>query len=205
MQRELGSRIKKLRLSKNMTLKELGEQTHLSVSYLSTLERGLCSASLVTLQNISEALGVESSTFISVDEPENVVMRSYGRMPLRLDGSSRIYQSLVKNKSEGRQFYPMLVTLLPGRDIRKVVPYSHAGEELVYVLEGVLTIVFKDRRCEVGAGESAHYFASTPHEWNNCTDRLVKLLSFTTDSAIGGIAGGWKDSQPGTEKKDAEC
>ncbi len=185
MREEVGSRIKELRLGRNMTLKELGEKAHLSVGYLSTLERGLCSASLVTLQNISEALGVDSSMFINTRESSGVVMRSYGKMPARTTGYSRVYQSLAGTPRATHDFFPMLVTLLPGRDINNVTPYSHAGEEMVYVLEGVLTVVFKNRRYDIQAGDGVHYFASTPHEWINCTDRLVRVISFTTDPAIG--------------------
>lgn len=189
MHREIGSLIKELRLNRGMTLKELGQKANLSVSYLSTLERGLCSASIITLQNISRALEVDSSTLIMDNkENDNIIMRSYGRMLIRLDESRRIYQGLVEKKSANHPFYPMLVTLLPGRDLGQVVPYSHAGEELIYVLEGVLTVVLKHHCYDLHEGNTAHYFASTPHEWMNRTYRLVKLISFTTDSAIGDIS-----------------
>ena len=82
----------------------------------------------------------------------------------------------------------MLVTLLPGENMQNIVPYSHTGEELVYVLEGVLTIVLKHQCLDFHAGDCAHYFASTPHEWINRTDKLVKLISFTTDNAIGDLS-----------------
>ena len=92
MHREIGSLIKELRLNRGMTLKELGQKANLSVSYLSTLERGLCSASIITLQNISRALEVDSSTLIMDNkENDNIIMRSYGRMLIRLDESRRIY------------------------------------------------------------------------------------------------------------------
>lgn len=190
MHREVGSIIKELRLNKNMTLKELGKKAKLSVGYLSTLERGLCSASIVTLRNISEALEVDSSTLIMDSNKENdsPIMRSYGRMPVRLDGSRRVYQGLSGKGNQQSSFYPMLVTLLPGGDMQTVVPYSHAGEELIYVLEGVLTVVLKQQCLNLNAGDSAHYFASTPHEWMNRTDKLVKLISFTTDNAIGDLS-----------------
>ena len=41
MQKPIGQKIRELRLQNNLTLKELGQHTGLSVGYLSQLERGL--------------------------------------------------------------------------------------------------------------------------------------------------------------------
>lgn len=50
---ELGDRIRELRKSKSATLKDVGDDTKLSVSYLSDVERGRTLPSLETLEGLA--------------------------------------------------------------------------------------------------------------------------------------------------------
>ena len=58
----IGSKIKKLRSSKNLTLKDLADQTGLSVSLLSQIEHGKISPSLSTLMKLSKVLKIPLKT-----------------------------------------------------------------------------------------------------------------------------------------------
>ena len=59
----VGFKIKEIRLAQKMTLKELAEKTDLSISFLSMVERGITSATLVSLNKIASAFDVDLSTF----------------------------------------------------------------------------------------------------------------------------------------------
>ena len=52
----------------------------------------------------------------------------------------------------------------------------HTGEEFIYVLEGVLTLVLDGERQELCPGDSAHYPSSLPHNWGNLTNKCVRFL-----------------------------
>ena len=60
----LGAQVRKIRKSKNFTLKELAEQTGLSIGYISQIERNLTDPSLFTLRKISAALDVPTYLFM---------------------------------------------------------------------------------------------------------------------------------------------
>lgn len=64
MEKEIGKKIKELRISKDLTLKDLSEQTELSIGYLSQLERGLTSPAISSLQSIAQVLGIHLSYFL---------------------------------------------------------------------------------------------------------------------------------------------
>ncbi|NLK02497.1 MAG: cupin domain-containing protein [Clostridiaceae bacterium] len=178
---KIGSNIRKIRLEKGMTLKELGEKAELSISYLSMLERGLCSLSLATLQNIAEALDVNKSELtIPAPDPENGLVRSYQRPSIKLEGSTLIYNYLVDDKYTPRKFNPIKVTILPSHSIIPTVPYKHGGEEFIYVLEGTLTLILDKQSYSLSEGDSTHYNSSIPHEWLNYTDRLVVVLAINS-------------------------
>ena len=74
----VGSKLKELRTSKGMTLKELGDASGFSVGYLSQLEQGKSSIAINRLGKIAECLGVNMRYFISEElQNENPVMKSY--------------------------------------------------------------------------------------------------------------------------------
>lgn len=49
--------IKKIRLEKGMTARELGEKSNTTERYIYMIENGQCNPSLKKLQNIAKALG----------------------------------------------------------------------------------------------------------------------------------------------------
>ena len=61
----IGEKIKALRTSQNLTLKQLGEMTNLSTGFLSQMERGLSSIAIDTLETIAGVLGVKPWQFFS--------------------------------------------------------------------------------------------------------------------------------------------
>jgi len=56
--KSIGEKLKKVRIQKNLTLKELGDRTGLSVSLLSQIEHGKVSPSLSTLMKLSKNLKI---------------------------------------------------------------------------------------------------------------------------------------------------
>ena len=65
---DIGAKIKRLRLSNQLTLEELANRSELTKGFLSQLERDLTSPSIATLENILEALGTNLKDFFSEDE-----------------------------------------------------------------------------------------------------------------------------------------
>ena len=70
---DIGAKIKRIRLSNQLTLEELANRSELTKGFLSQLERDLTSPSVATLENILEALGTNLKDFFSEDEDEQIV------------------------------------------------------------------------------------------------------------------------------------
>ena len=60
---ELGIKIKRLRLQKNLTQEELADRCELTKGYISQLENELTSPSIATLEDILKALGTTFAEF----------------------------------------------------------------------------------------------------------------------------------------------
>lgn len=101
-------------------------------------------------------------------------MRSYEQEVFSVE-ESRIYHRLA-NDMDGKMLEPMLVSILPSQSREGITPYSHKGEEFVYVLEGILTVFVNNEEYQLNPGDSIHMSSTIPHEWANFTTKLVKVL-----------------------------
>lgn len=181
MGEKVGSKLKALRNAKRLTLKTLGEATGLSVSYLSQVERGVSSVTINSLGKIAGALGISTDYFL---EPpaihEGSVMRSCEQNVFTMDSSRFYYSRLSNDTMKERVLEPQLVNILPLREGESVQPACHAGEEFIYVLEGIMTLHLGKEQILLNPGDSAHYDSTMPHEWVNYTTRMVRILAVST-------------------------
>lgn len=173
---EIGSKIKKLRAERNLTLKELNQMTNLSIGFLSQLERGLTTVAIDTLEVISKALGVDMNYFFtaSKDQP-GIVQKSYEREVVLLDRNNYVQFYLSHNLSD-KSMLPRLIEIYPKRENEQVLSYTHEGEEFIYVLEGILTYYYNGERYELYPNDSVHIISTSSHNWENNTNKIVRLL-----------------------------
>lgn len=174
----IGESIKKLRKKKKLTLKEVSEKTDLSISFLSQVERMKSSLTLESLKKISDVLGVNPSYFFSSNQnhvEESAIVRS------NHEADFRSYQFIYKNlttEKDNLPYTPILVILKEGENHGK--PFSHKGTELIYVLEGVLTIQLESDEYTLYPHDSIVLDSSKPHYWLNYTNETVKFLCISS-------------------------
>lgn len=75
---------------------------------------------------------------------------------------------------------PMMIILLPGQSREDVSQTTHAGEEFIYVLEGVLTYYLNGQENVLYPGDSYHSFGNVPHTFVNLSNNLTKVLYIIT-------------------------
>ncbi|MBO7668249.1 MAG: helix-turn-helix transcriptional regulator [Firmicutes bacterium] len=188
MEENVGEKIKRLRLSMNKRLKDVSADTGLSISFLSQVERGVNAISLYSLERVASALGVNTAYFLDKPAaPDDRLMRSYHRSYAYADGPL-IYQRLDRAAPD-YQLCPIEVSVLPFDTKRPSQVLPHEGEEFIYVLEGVLTVILGDRSYELNPGDAMHYLSSVPHDWRNYSGRTVRLLSVSTPPIDDGDLG----------------
>lgn len=173
----IGKKIKELRRSKNMTLKEVSEKTDLSISFLSQVETSKCSITLESLRKVSEALVTSPSYFFSEEKNDSlhddIVINNSTAGIADESVVNFSYTNLSRNFSNPL-FSPEMVVLQPRN--KGVKPHPHQGEEFILVLEGVLTIVLEDSEISLSEGESLYMKSTTPHNWLNYTEKPIKFL-----------------------------
>lgn len=171
----IGEKVKSLRSQHKMTLKDLATQADLSVGFLSQFERGMTTIDVAHLQTIADIFGVSIQIFFATKEVQKRdVIRSYERKDQRRLNNA-IYESLSAESAD-LTMRPELLILLPDEKQELPEAYTHEGEEFVYVLAGILTLVIKDKVYQLYPGDATHFNSMRLHNWANQGQSLVKLL-----------------------------
>lgn len=173
----IGVKIKSLRKERKLTLKQIADQTSLSISFLSQVERSKSSITLETLKKISEALGVNPSYFFSESDKKAATNVMRNVIKTNTLQSQFFYRDLAGN-IENPLFNPILVILNPGA--KREDSYSHSGQEFLYVLEGKLTILIEKEEQDLNPFDCIFLDSTTPHNWINKTDSIVKFLCISS-------------------------
>lgn len=163
--------LRRLRRQRGVTLSRAAAATDLSVSFLSSLERGKTNASVATLQRLAVYYGTNVQSFFGVTKKPSKLVAPNERKQLSNEPGVDIELLATGNNV----MEPHLYRIAPGRSSGGA--YHHEGEEFIYVISGT---------CEIWLDEMEHYklkqgdclyFPSTQtHRWSNTGDKTAVLL-----------------------------
>jgi transcriptional regulator with XRE-family HTH domain len=168
----LGSLIRQRRKKLSMTMQGLADTAGVSVGYVSQIERDMAVPTLGTLAQIADALGVEIEYFIKSQKPTDAISWAEGRQQFFMDGSSVRYEA-VTNQYPGSELASYILNVPPGYSSETV---SHEGEEIIFVLEGMIHQFLDGQKFEMQAGDCLHFNGISPHSWTNPTDTEARVL-----------------------------
>ena len=172
----IGNKIKDLRNRNGLTQQELADRTELTKGFISQLERGLVSPSVVTLLDLIECLGVTASEFFKEAEEEHIVYSEEGYFE-KIDDAGNSIQWVVP-AAQKYQMEPLLVVVQPKQSLEEDKP--HDGEEFGYLISGKLNLYFGEKVYHVKAGESFYYPAKKNHRIENPGNRPAKFIWVST-------------------------
>ncbi len=163
---DVGERLRAIRRLRRATLKTVAERAELSESFLSQVERGRANASVASLKRIAAALGVNVADLFepngSTGRPR--VLRREARPNLAFGTLGRKFM-LTPRPLEHLQV--IVGELEPGGSTGDEA-YTHGdSEELLVVVEGVVSLQLGSDTFELSTGDSIDYRSSIPHRLVN--------------------------------------
>lgn len=167
-----GGRIRDLRRKAGMTLQALADQAGISVGFLSQVERDKATPSLATLAGLASALGVEIDWFIATPRPSDSITRDGERPSFAIADSSLRYQRVNTTLPGG--ILSSLIIEIPVGYASEIA--AHTGEELIFVLDGILRQTLGDAAFVLHAGDSLHFMGDAPHSFANIGEGPARLL-----------------------------
>ena len=177
MENQIGQKIRYLRKKTNITLDVLAKRTGVTKGYLSKIERGLQSPPIATLSKISRALDVEIADFFQTRtrEARCALVRKDERKPVIREGSAYEYlYEAIAYKNHSKKMTPFVITLPP--KAKNHTAFTHQGEEMIFVLEGVMEFWFDDERYIVGPGDCIYFDSQVPHLGQCAGEEETKAL-----------------------------
>lgn len=169
---DIGRRVWVLRQRRGWTLEELSSRCGLSVSFLSQVERGISSLSIVSLYAICGALGIPVPEILTDSKKPSTVTKAGNEPTIHIPNSSVSYRWL-SGGFPGRVI-EVLVGEFPPNYRHPLTP--HGGEEFGYVLEGHLVLKIGANEYALGPGDSYHFVATIPHGYETFSQEGAKVL-----------------------------
>ncbi len=184
----VGERIRAIRRRKGWTLENLSANCKLSIGFLSQVERGLSSLSIVSLQAISRALEVSLSELF-LKEQDHQLAENEAVSPV-----TKVSEQLRIQIAEYPITYQYLSGEFPNRIAEVLINEfppnyrhplaTHKGEEFGYVLEGRLMLKIVEDEYSLEPGDSYHFLASKPHSYQTSEKKGARVLIVTTQRLL---------------------
>lgn len=163
----IGPRVRRIRRSRGMTLREVARSTGISVSTLSRLESGARRPTVALLLPLSQTFGVPLDAL-------------GGAPPV---GDPRVHPRPVQR--HGMTGIPLVHVPGPHQAVKMVIPAArntptlcrHEGLEWMYVLSGRLRLIVGDHDQILRPGQAADFDTRAAHWFGSTGAGPVELLS----------------------------
>lgn len=177
---DLGGAIRRARKSSGLSMVKLAARLDVSQSFLSQVENGRIYPSVSSLYRIADALGVSVGALMGETHASGGVVRRAGSAPtLPHSQSEHTDRSQVLTSPAAGSGLLGLLHTMQGDQIDES-PYRHEGEDLIYVLEGDLTVHAGAEVHRLTTGDSLHIDGRIPHWWERAsTPDVVRVLLVT--------------------------
>ena len=181
----IGSKIKGIRESKNLSIEEIAERSGLSAEQITSIENDEHLPSLGPLIKIARALGVRLGTFMDDSdalgpvvtraadrESDTSISFSNGATDAR---QHMEYHPLAQQKA-GRHMEPFIIDINPEGNANFQLS-AHEGEEFIYVMEGELEIAYGKETYKLNEGDSIFYDSIVKHHVHGAPGKSAKILA----------------------------
>ena len=175
----IGTEIRRLRKSLDLTVAELGVAAGISAGMLSKIENGGTSPSLATLGALAKALNVPISRLFAETEERRdcsyVKAGSGVRIERRGTKSGHLYDLLGHSLAGEIGVEPYLITLR--KDAAPYTEFRHAGVEFIYMLSGKVRYRHADRTYLLEPKDALFFDAAARHGPEELLETPMQYLS----------------------------
>jgi XRE family transcriptional regulator, regulator of sulfur utilization len=176
----IGARVKALRESAGLSLRDLAERSGVSAPMLSQVERGETSPTLTVAVRIASGLDLRLSQLLRLDEGGSVtIVRAGERQRGRNKRRGHSFEVLT-SAQPGQRAELSRHTLAPGgaTGAQDDPPMHEPGSrETALVEQGSLVLVCDGQRHELSAGDCVTFDADLPHHFENPTTADAAFLA----------------------------
>lgn len=175
---EVGKRIKTVRNSKQMTLRDVAAKAGVSATLISDIERGKTSPTVNSLSKISAALDEAITHFIQENWETEVTHTARSRQTTMIDTDGGTKVTHLSNGFDGDRLEWTEAIYRPGYVSNH--PLVHHGEKCVHVLAGALEVLIEGQSMRLESGDTLHFKSDHPHTVKNVHAGDTRVYWVTT-------------------------
>lgn len=199
----LGPRLRLVRSSRQLSVRELARRVGCSASLISQIERGVSVPSVGVLYSLATELGSSLDYLLfgsgagpdadaapaampdlkAAEPPPAIVQRGCDRRIIDL--ASGVRWERLTPQSEAMTDFLEVIYSPGGHSTDERRPLRHDGREYGLVISGTLTANVGFESYELGPGDSIAFDSSTPHEYLNKTGDVVRAIWVVVHSEPG--------------------
>lgn len=164
----IGDRLREVRETRGMTLRELARIAGVSESLVSQIEHNRVSPSIETLLAIADALELDLEyLFRDFRRTRDVsIVREQDRRRI-ITGTVRYEQlSVIRERGDEHAIEAFLLTIAPGGE-KGSTEYGHPGREMGFILEGRGELKYGTGSHPLNRGDSVTFASDSPHVLRN--------------------------------------
>ncbi|KOF19573.1 hypothetical protein AC244_11950 [Ensifer adhaerens] len=161
----IGQMLRARRKEIGKTMKQVAHEAGLTEGFISQIERGISTPSLISLYNVANALGTSVDTFLSQppQHAHSMVSHAGERRGYNVETKERVYE-LLERGFPGAQLNGC-ITHMPVGYASELT--SHEGEDFLYLIEGEMLYEIDGKEYVLKAGDTLHFPSSLPHRARN--------------------------------------
>ncbi|MEK1950112.1 MAG: cupin domain-containing protein [Ensifer adhaerens] len=161
----IGQMLRARRKEIGKTMKQVAREAGLTEGFISQIERGISTPSLISLYNVANALGTSVDTFLSQppQHAHSIVSHAGERRGYNVETKERVYE-LLERGFPGAQLNGC-ITHMPAGYASELT--SHDGEDFLYLIEGEMLYEIDGKEYVLKAGDTLHFPSSLPHRARN--------------------------------------
>jgi len=157
----IGAHLRQLRARRRLSLATVAKSVGISVGFLSALERSQMSGSVGTLRKLARFYKTNILDFFDVHGTSSRQVRPAERKVLQ--AGAGVHMELLAWGNTVMEPHLFRIASEAGSGD----PYTHEGEEFIYVLRGELAITLDNKEYRLKPGDSFYFESATPHRWRN--------------------------------------
>jgi DNA-binding transcriptional MerR regulator/quercetin dioxygenase-like cupin family protein len=172
---DLGSKLRRLRKRRGLTVTHAARQAHISPGFLSAIELSQANPSVATIYRLASAYGTTVLELYELPAQSNRVIRPHNRKNLQTKSGVRMELLSTGTK----MLESMLIRVPPGTGSDGA--YQHQGEDFLYMLEGTLELWLDEVECHLlEQGDSFWFESNRGHRWFNPANKEAAVLWVNT-------------------------
>jgi XRE family transcriptional regulator, regulator of sulfur utilization len=162
----LGRSVQELRRGRGLTLQDLADSADVSMSMLSSVERGEKAPTITLLARIADGLDVPLTRLVTDPRQERLIVRRAAEQDVA-DEPGGWRRTILSPVVPGVNFEWIRSELPPGCDAGTFPAYAPGSHEYVAVESGRLRLTVGEVEVELGAGDSVYFAADVVHGYAN--------------------------------------